>query len=263
VDPSEDDAQGADVEGADAQDSDPQGADVQGADEPGPPPVPLALDAPPAAPSLEPTVEPTVAQVRRRSRLGVVLAVLLAAVIGFVAGLAASEVVTIPELLRSPAAVEAERDTELIGLLEDVIRTEGVMLAFNDEVAERLDGVQEEAAALAAVAEAAGEGAEGLRALRPLIVARSGGPRVDDVRTIYLPHLDSWIDYLAALAEDPALLFSREAQQPYLLLINATAEAFRDALEELIDSGPSARAAELAERILDDGFRSEGPDPTV
>jgi len=166
-------------------------------------------------------------------------------------------------VLRSPAALEAERDSELIGLLEDIVRTEGVMLAFNDEVSERLDGVQDEAAALAAIAEAAGEGTEGLRALRPLIVARSGGPRVEDVRTIYLPHLDSWIDYLAALAEDPGLLFTSGPQQPYLLLINSTAEAFRDALEELLESGPSERAAELAERILDDGFRSEGPDPTI
>ncbi len=240
-----------------------QGFEVQGPDEPGPPPAPRALEPPATGPMSGPMSGPMVEPVRRRSRLGVVLAAVVGVAIGFVAGLAASDVITVPEVLRSPSALEAERDSELIGLLEDIVRTEGVMLAFNDEVSERLDGVQDEAAALAAIADAAGDGAEGLRVLRPLIVARSGGPRVEDVRTIYLPHLDSWIDYLAALAEDPALLFTSEPQQPYLLLINSTAEAFRDTLEELLESEPSARAAELAERILDDGFRSEGPDPTV
>ena len=227
--------------------------------EPGPPPAPSAAalqrsgDRATAAPS------------RRgvRSAVRITVVALLGVAAGFVAGLAASDVITVPDVLRSPAVLEAEREAALVGLLEEVVRTEGVMLAFNDDVGERLAGVQEEVAALAAIAEAAGEGAEGLRALRPLIVARSGGARVEAVRVAYLPHLDSWIEYLDALAAAPELLFARDEQQPYLLLINATAEAFRAALEELLAAGPSARAAELAERILDDGFRSEGPAPTV
>ena len=236
--------------------------------EPGPPPAPpaRALDEALGGSFGGAADRASVAPARRRSRSGSVrllLVAVLALAVGFVGGLAASDLITVPEVLRSTAALEAERDAELIGLLEDIVRTEGVMLAFNDEVGERLGGVQEETAALAAIAGAAGEGAEGLRALRPLVVDRSGGARIDDVRTAYLPHLDSWIDYLAALAEDPALFFTRDAQQPYLLLINATAEEFRGALEQLLAGGPSLRAAELAERILDDGFRSEGPPPTV
>jgi hypothetical protein len=244
---------------------DARGQDSQDAFEPGPPPVPRDPDhgPPEHAPRELSAPGVSVAPARRRSRLGVTVAVLVSLAVGFVAGLAASDVITVPEALRLPAALEAEQDAELIGLLEDIVRTEGVMLAFNDEVSERLDGVQEEAAALAAIAEAAGEGAERLRRLRPIIVAREGGARVADVRTVYLPHLDSWIDYLAALADDPELLFAREPQQPYLLLINSTAQAFRDVLEELLLGGSSPQAAELAERILDDGFRSEGPEPTV
>ncbi len=228
--------------------------------EPGPPPVPregtLDVEADRAS----------VAPARRTSRSGalrLLVVGLVAAALGFVAGLAASDVISVPDVLRSASVLEVERDAELVGLLEDIVRTEGVMLAFNDEVGERLAGVQEEADALAAIAEAAAAGADGLGALRPLIVGRSGGPRIADVRTVYLPHLDSWIDYLAALAEDPEMLFARDAQQPFLLLINATAEDFRDALEELLGSEPSARAAELAEQILDDGFRSEGPPPNI
>ena len=231
--------------------------------EPGPPPPPLGVR--PAGRADRASVGPAASE-RRRPVVRLILVgtlILLAAALGFIGGLAASDLLTVPDMLRSPAALEAEREEQLIGLLEDVVRTEGVMLAFNDEVGERLASPQEESAVLAAIASAATDSVEELRALRPGIVARTGGASVDAVRSVYLPHLDSWIDYLGALAEDPALLFTRDTQQPFILLINATAEAFREVLEELLDEEPSARVAELAERILDDGFRSEGPDPTV
>lgn len=223
-------------------------------EEPGPPPAPSEAD--PAV-----TVSP---RPRARSpwRSGV-LVVLLG--VAFLAGQATAErldVVATLATLRGDAADDGEHDGAMVGLLEDVIRTEGVMLTFNEAVGERLEGVrEEEARAIIAVAAAAGAG--GLEALRPFLVDRDGGPAVTEVRTVYLPHLDSWIDYLTALSEEPALLFSRDDQQPYILLINATADAFRIALEDLLASDPSGRVADLAERILDDGFRSEGPQPTL
>jgi hypothetical protein len=232
----------------------------ESAPEPGPPPAPAA-DLAPLGPSV--SVAPGR---RRRSLLGAALTVVMvvaAAGGGFVGGLYASDRVVVPEVLRDRAVLAAEQDAALVVLLEDIIRTEGVMLAFNDAVGKRIEGLADREAALAAIAEEASAGVGGLRSLRPIVVDRTGGARVDAVRTVYLPHLDSWIDYLAALAEEPGLLFTRDEQQPYLLLINATADAFRVALEELIEAGPSARASELAERILDDGFRSEGPEPTV
>jgi hypothetical protein len=228
--------------------------------EPGPPPAP-APDLAPLGSSV--SVAPGR---RRRSLLGAAVTfvmVVAAAGGGFVGGLYASDRIVVPEVLRDSGVLAAEQDAALVALLEDIIRTEGVMLAFNDAVGKRIEGLEDREAALAVVAEEAAAGVGGLRSLRPIVVDRTGGARVDDVRTVYLPHLDSWIDYLAALAEEPQLLFTRDEQQPYLLLINATAEAFRIALEELLEAGPSVRAAELAERILDDGFRSEGPDPTV
>jgi hypothetical protein len=228
--------------------------------EPGPPPAP-AGDLASSGSSV--TVAPAR---RRRSPLGaavMLVALVVAAGGGFVGGLYASDRIAVPEVLRDRAVVEAEQDAALVALLEDIIRTEGVMLAFNEAVGERIEGLDDRDAALAIVAEEASASVGGLRSLRPIVVDRTGGARVDEVRTVYLPHLDSWIDYLAALAEEPGLLFTRDEQQPYILLINATADAFRIALEDLIEAGPSARAAELAERILDDGFRSEGPDPTV
>jgi len=117
--------------------------------------------------------------------------------------------------------------------------------------------------ALSEVATAAARGVGGLEALRPSLLGPPAGGRVEDVRGAYLPHLDAWIDHLAALVEQPDLLLSDDGQRPSLLLINATAEVFGDELEELLASGVTGRVAELAERILDDGFRSEGPDPSV
>jgi hypothetical protein len=197
---------------------------------------------------------------RRQRRVPLPLTILLAAVIGFVVGIASADVVPLPELPWRAAPAPAEqtvRDAALVELLEGIIASESIMLTFNDEVSERLEGATDEAVALAAIASAASEGAAGLRAARPGLLERTGDQVVDDVRSVYVPHLDSWIDYLAALAERPGLLFTRDEQQPFLLLINSTAEAFADELEALIASGPSVEVAELAERILDDGFRSE------
>lgn len=231
--------------------------DLEG--ESGPPPLPFG-----ATGERVPTIAPA-ARPRGRGRRAAVVAValLLVAGAGFVGGLATSDRIDVPGPLRDRAALEAERDVELVGLLEEIVRTEGVMLTFNEVVGERIGRSSSEAEALAAVAEAAASGVGGLEALRPLIVDRTDGGWVDDVRTAYLPHLDSWIEYLAALAAEPAVLFDRDDQQPYILRINATADVFRLALEELLTAGPSARAGELAERILDDGFRTEGPEPNV
>lgn len=230
-------------------------------------PVP-AEAGPPPAPGTRWDHAPDRASIARpRRRWGVaVLAVLLVGLAGaggLVGGLAASDRMAVPELLRDQELADAEREAAMIGLLEDIIRTEAVMLAFNTEVGLKLEGVQDEASARAAVAATAAKGVGGLTALRPLILERPAGGRVEGVRTTYVPHLDAWIDYLAALSERPELLFSDEEQQPYLLLINATAEDFGDVLEDLVGGGATGRVSELAERILDDGFRSEGPDPSV
>jgi hypothetical protein len=184
--------------------------------------------------------------------------VLGAAAVGFVAGFVLSEIVEVPELpWRDAVAAPSEREVELVMLLEGIVASEDIMLAFNDRVAEELEGATDEAAVLAAISAAAGVGADGLRAARPVLVAPAGDRVVDDVRDVYVPHLDSWIDYLAALAQRPGLLFTQDDQQPYLLRINATAEAFADALEELLSTAPSPEVVGLAEGILDAGFRSE------
>jgi len=249
-------------------------------DEPVPPPPPPAslpersgtgpapYAAPHAAPdsalygALDGTVGPDGPRGVRRGRRA--LTVLVSLAVGFASGLAVADVVTIPELpwrnaAGSAASSESERDVALVALLEAIIASESIMLAFNDEVEDGLEGVTEEDVALAAIAVAAADGAGGLRAARPGLLVQTGDGVVDEIRNIYVPHLDAWIDYFVALSERPGLFFTREEQQPFLLLINSTAEAFADELEQLLDAGRSSEVAALAERILEDGFRSETP----
>jgi len=248
-----------------------RGPDATG-EEIGPPPTPFerpviglapsdpgAHGAPrgPVAGGASPSVRPAV-EARRRPHVPLPLTIVLSAIVGFVAGIASADVVPLPDPpWRTAPAEQTVRDAALVELLEGIIASESIMLLFNDEVGERLDGATDEAVALAAIASAAADGAAGLRAARPELLIQTGDQVVDDVRGAYIPHLDSWIDYLAALAERPGLLFTRDDEQPFLLLINSTAEAFADELEALLASDPSLSVAELAERILDDGFRSE------
>lgn len=244
---------------------DPEVPDADGIDAEGVPP-PTPFERPQGAPVLLDAGRVGERPRRRRRRVRRVLAGLLAVVLvggaGFTVGLATAGRIDVPDVLRGRAVVDAEDDAELVRLLDDVRRTEAVMLSFNDTVADRLADTDDQETALAVIGDAAAYGAGGLAALRPGLVGRTGG-RADTVRDAYLPHLDAWVDYLRALAVRPELLFLDDAQQPYLLLINATAEEFADALEDLLDADPSARTAELAERILEDGFRSEGPAPAL
>ena len=223
----------------------------------------LGEDGPPPPPPADVLVGRAVGSGRRSKGRPVRIA-LVVGIVGLVAGLGFAATVSAPDLpWRGSTVTQSERDAALVELLEGIVASESIMLRFNDEVAERLANSTGEtqalleAEALRGVAEVAAAGAEGLRAARPSLVAQTGDGAVDDVRTAYVPHLDSWIEYLAALAERPLLLFYADDQQPYLLLINATAEAFAESLELLLADGPSPAVAELAERILDDGFRSE------
>lgn len=256
------------------------GNDASGQD--GPPPTPFDRPVAPAVPPapsapLTPGAVPALLGVnpasgrasgpasgRRSGRARIAVLMLVAAAVGFVAGIALAGSVSLPGGLgRDPSAVASERDAGLVALLEVITRTEGEMLAFNESVGERIGDAEDQEAAFAAIADAAAEASDGLTVLRPTVVEQDGHAAIDEVRTAYLPHLDSWIDYLAAIAQRPELLFAEDEQQPYLLLINATAGQFADALQALLATDPAPDVAELAERILDEGFRGMGADAQV
>lgn len=154
------------------------------------------------------------------------------------------------------ATTEQSRDGALLQLFEDIERSEGEMLGFYDRLGEELGAptVTREQV-LDVIADAAADAADELRDVRARIVPLAEDSVVDDVRAAYLPHLDSWIDYLAAVAEDPELELDRERAAPFMLLINSTARSFRVATERMLESGPSEDVARLADAILEEGFR--------
>jgi hypothetical protein len=154
------------------------------------------------------------------------------------------------------ATTEQRRDSALLQLFEDIERSEGEMLGFYDRLSEELgDPAFTRAQVLDVIAAAATDAVDELRDVRARIVPLAEDSVVDDVRAAYLPHLDSWIDYLAAVAEDPELELDRERAAPFMLLINSTARTFRVATERMLETGPSEDVARLADEILEEGFR--------
>jgi hypothetical protein len=156
------------------------------------------------------------------------------------------------------------RDAALVTLLEDVDRAERVMLAYDDAASRAFLGFEADpVTTLAAVAEAASEAVGALGSLRDRFVAPSGEATVEAVRAAYLPHLDSWAAYLGAVATDPGVVLDEGRRQPLVLVINATAAVFADALEDLIATAPAPEVAALAARILDQGFRRDEGTPDL
>jgi hypothetical protein len=161
------------------------------------------------------------------------------------------------------ASSGADRRTALLTLLDAIDRSELAMEAFNDAVAATLADATSLETALDASAAIASVSADELTTLRAELVPAAGDATVDSVRDAYLPHLDSWIDFVTAVAQRPQLLIDRADQQPYLLLINATATTFREATEAMIATGPDEDVVTLAEMILDRGFRGFEGDPAL
>jgi len=153
------------------------------------------------------------------------------------------------------AAGERARDEALLTLFEDIEQSEGTMLGYYDRLRDEFDPTMGTDEVRGVIAAAAVDAAATLRGIRTRIVPLAGDAVVDDVRAAYLPHLDSWVDYLEAVADEPDLEIDRERAAPYTLVINATAQAFRVATEVMLESGPSEAVRQLAEAILDEGFR--------
>ena len=154
------------------------------------------------------------------------------------------------------------RDARLRALLTDIDTAELVMIDFNTALSEAFASPGPALTEVAAqVADSAEQAADALVALRPVFLGDRAGGAVESVRSAYLPHLDAWIEYLRALEEDPTIL--SVADDAYLLLINATAVSFREAVEEALELELEPATRALAEEILDRGFRGFDEDADV
>ncbi len=77
-----------------------------------------------------------------------------------------------------------------------------------------------------------------------------------EVRDRYVEHLDTWVDYIRAIEEQPRLLDPNADTDRFTLAINVSADAFSRALQAQLPAGVDAEVARFADGILERGFRS-------
>lgn len=225
-----------------------------------PPPTPFERGAAPAvgsdaAPDAAPDVAPgatpaagapAVAGPRRRRRA-------LLAVVAAVVLVGAGALVLAGRSATAPGGVDPADDAALLELLAAVDASELGMLAFDAAAEAAFEDATSEDQLRALVSTAAADAVAELRRGRVGLEGPLDVVAAEAVRAAYLPHLDAWIAYLAAVAEDPGILFD-PAQEALILRINATAGVFSAALEEAVTAGVGPEVEAAARAILDRGF---------
>lgn len=147
-------------------------------------------------------------------------------------------------------------------LLMDIDEAEGVMMGFQAQVAATFLGAQDGEQLMADLGDAAREHLEALRELRPRLEAPVEVASAETVRAAYVEHLDTWVDYMEAVEENPRVLAREGSDVGYTVTINATADAFARTLEQQVPDDLDADVRRFATEILDRGFRGSSA-PTV
>ncbi len=142
-------------------------------------------------------------------------------------------------------------------LLSDIDASEREMIGFQTDVGEALAGASSREDGLSEVAAVAAERAERLGEIRDRLDDPLDDPGADEVRRLYVDHLDSWAGYIGAVAEDPLAIFE-QSETGATVAINRTADRFTRALEEELPDDVDAEVARFADGILDRGFRGFG-----
>jgi len=147
-------------------------------------------------------------------------------------------------------------ETRIAELFLDIDASERVMLGFQLDVRELFTGgVDPEAPdeLFSELSSVAARGADALEVLRERLEEPQEDPRADEVREAYLVHLESWIRYMVAVAEDPQILLGDTSR--YTVDINRTADLFVRATEELLETADLDRELRrYAEAIIQRGF---------
>lgn len=142
-------------------------------------------------------------------------------------------------------------------LLTDIDASEREMIDFQTDVGEALSGSTSRDDGLTAVAAAAAERTEALGEVRDRLADPLDDPGAEEVRRLYVDHLDSWAAYIGAVAEDPLVIFE-QSETGATVAINRTADRFARALEDELPDDADAEVARFADDILDRGFRGFG-----
>lgn len=142
-------------------------------------------------------------------------------------------------------------------LLTDIDVSERAMIAFQAGLADTFSDPDSPEAALEGASEIAADSQAALLAVRDRLVEPVDDPGAERVRELYVDHLDSWEVFMAAVAEDPLMVF-QQGEAGFTVTINATADAFSRALEDELPADIDAEVARFADDILDRGFRGFG-----
>jgi len=162
------------------------------------------------------------------------------------------------EVIAAPDPADfAGAEAVVLRLLLDIDASERVMIAFQRDVVAVFEDGDNVAGMLDAVSALAAESIEDLLVLRELLIEPIDDPALRNVATTYVAHLDTWVDYLEALEEQPQLLGGDMVR--YTLPINATGGQFSRALNARIEAndGLDQRLIDFAVAIIERGF----PDP--
>ncbi|TVP72635.1 MAG: hypothetical protein EA340_03185 [Nitriliruptor sp.] len=142
-------------------------------------------------------------------------------------------------------------------LLTDIDASERAMIAFQEGLADTFSDPDSPEAALEGASEVAADSQAALLEVRERLVDAVDDPGAERVRALYVDHLDSWEVFMAAVAEDPLMVF-QQSEAGFTVTINATADAFARALEAELPDDVDAEVARFADGILDRGFRGLG-----
>jgi hypothetical protein len=142
-------------------------------------------------------------------------------------------------------------------LLTDIDASEREMIGFQADVGAALSGASSRDDGLTAVAAVAAERAEALGEVRARLADPLDDPGAEEVRRLYVDHLDSWADFIGTVAEDPVAIFE-QSETGATVAINRTADRFARALEDELPANADAEVARFADGILDRGFRGFG-----
>jgi len=164
-----------------------------------------------------------------------------------------------PDAELEPLDLEVLEGRDLVygRLLTDIDASERAMIAFQEGLADTFSDPDSPEAALEGASEVAADSQAALLEVRERLVDAVDDPGAERVRALYVDHLDSWEVFMAAVAEDPLMVF-QQSEAGFTVTINATADAFARALEAELPDDVDAEVARFADGILDRGFRGLG-----
>ncbi|MFA9446000.1 hypothetical protein [Egicoccus sp. AB-alg6-2] len=151
-------------------------------------------------------------------------------------------------------------DADFATLLTGVEASERTMLTFQEELAQTFELAEgtDLTPFFAAVRSVAAANAMSLAEARADLEQPLETLAAESVRTVYLDHLDAWLELMETAAEDPTVFGPAGDTARFDVAINATAVDFSRALEAELPDDAAPEISRHVRELLDRGFRFDG-----